>query len=213
MSDRYGCITPRIRISEKKLLESLKSLETKTIIQTWKAVTKSTRYRIATLKEIDMGRVLDWYCNKQLVLMKAQIRQMERSPPPLADEYLKLLEALKQHLQEAELQRKPCPTGSVRTTLPVTLRVTPQMREHNIPIPSKKPTKVTPRRGPTPPAFCKTAPAVIFTDSPPKRSERAVRRSSNRTQNDRTEKVKQPSLRILPLPGSVLRQLKPNGDT
>ncbi|MGX1348000.1 hypothetical protein AB7M49_001576 [Bradyrhizobium elkanii] len=148
-SKEYGCITPPIRISEKKLLESLKSLEAKTIIQVRRAVTKSNTYRIVQQNEIDFGQLLHWYCNLQPHLVQSKIRQMEHNRAILDDLNLAALEELKNNelaRRTAQAANADHPTGSVTTTPHSTVRVPAQGRDHNKPISSKKPMKVIPRR-------------------------------------------------------------------
>lgn len=146
-SKDYGCITPRIRISEKKLLESLKSLETKTIIQVRRTVTKSNSYRIAEVNEIETGPLLEWCLRHQPSLLQSMVRQREKNKDILDFGESEVLRSLKEDLAQAPARTAASyPTGRVTATPPGAAPVPPPAGEHNLPIKSKKPMKVTPRR-------------------------------------------------------------------
>ena len=174
-SKEYGCITPRIRISEKKLLEALKSLEAKGIIQVVRAVTKSNRYRIVKVSEVSVGKIAVWNFENKPALSRDLLKQLEHNVDILDKEHLAMLLCLDEGLAELKCQRGG--TGDVTTASPVMVRVPARIGEHKLPISSKKPMKVIPRRSATHHAF-----------------------SQSSGKNNVGEETKRTALRILPRP-------------
>ena len=56
-SSDAGCVSPRIRISETKLLEALANLERKRIIEIDRRVARLNRYRICAGVEIEDAKI------------------------------------------------------------------------------------------------------------------------------------------------------------
>ena len=99
-SKEVGCVCAPIRISEKKLLESLKHLEGKGIIEVRRAVTRSNCYRIRHDEEIKGSAPFMYAVQHQPALFNSMIKELERNERRLSDDFRKLLYAMKEHLEE-----------------------------------------------------------------------------------------------------------------
>jgi hypothetical protein len=102
-SKKSGCIISRIRISEKKLIDSLRHLERKGIIDARRSVTRAKCYRIRRFKEIKLRDVVEEVIGTQSELFDSIIQEMELNESKLSDENKCLLAALKTHRDEQKL--------------------------------------------------------------------------------------------------------------
>jgi hypothetical protein len=94
----YGRICSPIRISEKKLIESLKHLEEKTFIEVRRAVARANCYRIRETKEIEHSTAGVYIVQHQPKLGRAIVREMEANRSRLNSDQQMLLKALKDEL-------------------------------------------------------------------------------------------------------------------
>jgi hypothetical protein len=94
----YGRIRSPIRISEKKLIESLKHLEEKTFIEVRRAVVRANCYRIREIKEIEYTTAVVYIVQHQPKLGRAIIREMEANRTRLNPALQALLKLLRHDL-------------------------------------------------------------------------------------------------------------------
>jgi len=137
-----GCISPRIRISETKLLEAIKGLEAKTIIEVERRVARSNRYRICQDTEFDFPKAIRYICENQPDLVRVMVREMEDHISLLDDTDAGFLATLKQviSMHEAADAQLESPTRQVAATSPVRQRSTLPVGQHKkIPILLKLP--------------------------------------------------------------------------
>lgn len=134
-------VTPRIRISEKTLLQSLKRLERKGIITVERSGTGANKYRINEDSELDTKKIVKEFIN-QIPIARDLARQVEKNahrlPPSQREGAIGLSDI-------PEFQRKRPTRNAVSPPSPVKGEVTALVTEHNIPI-LKKPIKRIPRR-------------------------------------------------------------------
>jgi hypothetical protein len=130
----HGCVCPRIRISETKLLEALKNLKAKNIIEVEHRVARSNRYRIREDREIDMSGVIRYIADHQADLVAMIVREMQHNLARLNDAEVKLLSSWKEILAEHDVTRRNDPIARVPAARPLRQRATSQMGERKKPI-------------------------------------------------------------------------------
>jgi hypothetical protein len=122
-SRKNGCIAPRIRISETKLLEALASLESKTIIEIERRTARISRYRIREDREIEIEKVVQHVGLHQIGLVRTIVRELEQNAGHLPETDARLLYCWRGHLAtvESRIRPKRSPISRARATARVEL--------------------------------------------------------------------------------------------
>lgn len=139
--DGDDCVTPPIRISETKLIQAIKSLEGKCIIEIDRKVARTSRYRIRRWAEIDDHKIFEYIVLYQPKMAALIVRDMKRNLSRLSAssaDTLQIWERVVAEHKEME-ETKSCPTSRVVTTSPVKERAPLPVGEHKKPILFKKP--------------------------------------------------------------------------
>ena len=107
----FGCITPRVKISDFKLNQALKGLREKGIIQVRKAVGSSNSYRIREIDEIG-SECFSYAIEHQPDVMWDLYRQMKWRGSQLNGDAKKMLKAMEEHYNEQKA-KKAAPSNSI----------------------------------------------------------------------------------------------------